>query len=131
MGRDTVPGFAAAVRRLREAKGWSLEELGAECGTHPQSVAKIEREDRAPSLRLGLALARVLGVTVEEMCANEVPPKKRGRGRPPTALAPLGDSPPIDKIEETTASKKPATRREAKSIRSKSRRNANRRANDA
>jgi transcriptional regulator with XRE-family HTH domain len=65
---DIVPGFAAAVKRLREAKGWSQMRLAVAAGTHSQTVSNVEREERAPSLRIALALAAALDVTVDEMC---------------------------------------------------------------
>ena len=64
MGRDTVPGFGAKLRELREAAGLTQTQLGERAGTHFTAVAKIETDERAPSLRLGLALARALGVSV-------------------------------------------------------------------
>lgn len=75
MGRDTVPGFAAALRRLRAEKGFTIDTLADASGVHRDSIAKLEREDRAPSLRLAFQLADVLGVAVDQL--REAPGRKR------------------------------------------------------
>jgi len=48
--------------------------------------AKLEREDRAPSLRIAFDLADALGVAVDDMrdkeAEAEAKPERRPRGRP-------------------------------------------------
>lgn len=63
--RDMIPGFGAAVRARREAAKLSLVELAEKAGTHFASVSKIERNQRAPSLRVAAALASALGVSLD------------------------------------------------------------------
>ena len=63
--RDMVPGFGAALKARREAKGLSLEKLAQLAGTHFTSISKLERNQRAPSLRLALDLASALEVTLD------------------------------------------------------------------
>lgn len=63
--RDLIPGFGAAVRARREAAKLSLVELAVKADTHFASVSKIERNQRAPSLRMAVSLASALGVTVD------------------------------------------------------------------
>jgi transcriptional regulator with XRE-family HTH domain len=77
MGRDTVPGFASRMRALRESKGLSIDGLSELSGVHRDSIAKLEREERAPSLRIALALADALGVAVDSM--RDGPAAKKGK----------------------------------------------------
>ncbi len=70
MGRGLVPGFAANLKRIREGKGISVEDLATASGIHWDSIYRIEREDRAPSLRVALDLANALGVTIDELCGK-------------------------------------------------------------
>src|SRR4051794_16346524 len=74
MGRDTVSGFAAALRRLREQKGLTIDTLAEASGIHRDSIAKLEREDRAPSLRIAFQLADALGVKVDDLRERDVAP---------------------------------------------------------
>lgn len=68
--RDLVPGFGAAVRHRRESMGLSLTAFAERTGTHFTSVSKVERGQRAPSLRLAVELARALDVSIEVLLAD-------------------------------------------------------------
>lgn len=74
MGRDTVPGFAARLKQLREAAGLTQPALAEKAGTHFTSIARLESESRAPSLRLALAIADALGVSIVDLL-----PAKKGK----------------------------------------------------
>lgn len=50
------------VRRLREAKGWSQEDLAENANLHRTYVSGIERGVRNPSLTIVFKLATALGV---------------------------------------------------------------------
>ena len=65
--RDTVPGFGAAVRARRTARGLSLEFLAHKAGTHQTTISKIENGQRAPSLLLARKLAAALGIGVDTL----------------------------------------------------------------
>lgn len=54
------------VKRLREARGWSQEELARKIGITQAAVGKIERNEIARSKHLP-ALARELGVTLHQI----------------------------------------------------------------
>ena len=60
-----IPG--AVLRRLREAQGWSREQAAERAGIAVDTLGRFEREEHVPSLPVALALARVFGVTVEEL----------------------------------------------------------------
>jgi hypothetical protein len=61
-GRDLVPGFAGMVTAGREAMGRSMAELARQAGLPVNPVGAIEREVRAPSLRVAPALVVALGL---------------------------------------------------------------------
>jgi putative molybdopterin biosynthesis protein len=95
------PG-AADGRRLRlarQARGFSQQQLAGMAGVSRQAVSGVESGLSDPSLRVALALARALGMTVEEMFgpASLTPPvgaepvAPLGGEGARVALAPMGD----------------------------------------
>jgi putative transcriptional regulator len=55
------------VRDLRQAKGLSQSQLGAQLGVSRQTVNAIEADRYSPSLPLAIAIARFFGLAVEEI----------------------------------------------------------------
>jgi len=55
------------VRHFRQAQGWSQGELAARAGISRTAVSAIEGGRLVPSVAAALALARVLGCTVEDL----------------------------------------------------------------
>lgn len=55
------------VRELREAKGWSQEELGFKSGLHRNYVGGIERGERNVAIVNVAKLAKALGVRPSEL----------------------------------------------------------------
>jgi transcriptional regulator with XRE-family HTH domain len=75
--------FAGRLKELREAKGWTQEELARKAGVSQRGIANWELGLRAPSWPNVVALAEALGVPTDTFLK---PPAKRppaGRGRPP------------------------------------------------
>jgi putative molybdopterin biosynthesis protein len=83
---DRGAGGGTALRLARQARGFSQQQLAGMAGVSRQAVSAVESGLSDPSLRVALALARALGMTVEELF---------GPGGPATpvaarAVAPLG-----------------------------------------
>ena len=55
------------VKDLRVAAGLRQEDLAARTGVSRQTIISIERGRYNPSLELAWKLARMLGVTIEEL----------------------------------------------------------------
>lgn len=55
------------VRRLREARAMSQAELGALVGTNQSMISQVELGSTKPSYDRLVALARVLGVSLDDL----------------------------------------------------------------
>lgn len=60
-------GIGGKIRKLREAKGWSMAELAEEVGLTYKYVHKLEVGDRSPSRVTVAKLAVVLGVEPQDL----------------------------------------------------------------
>lgn len=67
------------IAAAREARGWSMAELARRAELSVNTVSAIEREIRAPSLRVATALVRALDLWNRLRTPAKVvhPPKKR------------------------------------------------------
>jgi putative molybdopterin biosynthesis protein len=74
------------LRLARQARGFSQQQLAGMAGVSRQAVSAVESGLSDPSLRVALALARALGLTVEEIFGPGTP-VARVSARP---VAPLG-----------------------------------------
>lgn len=59
--------LGARIRKLREAVGWSQEELAHQADLHRTYVGGVERGERNISAKNIFAIARALGVGSEEL----------------------------------------------------------------
>jgi len=96
----------ARLRQARQARGYSQQQLAGMAGVSRQAVSAVESGQSDPSLRVALALAQALGMTVEELFGAEgtiepVPARvigddgaagRRGARGARVTLAPMGDS---------------------------------------
>ena len=55
------------LKERRAALGVNQQEMGRLCGVSRQTISLIERGDYSPSVNLALTIAKVCGVTVEEV----------------------------------------------------------------
>ena len=60
------------LRELRSARGWSQAELAAQLGVSRQTVNALEVGKYDPSLPLAFKLARLFGLSIEEIFIDEV-----------------------------------------------------------
>jgi molybdate-binding protein/transcriptional regulator with XRE-family HTH domain len=89
----------ANLRFARQARGFSQQQLASMAGVSRQAVSAVESGHSDPSLRVALALAQALGLSVEELfgpgepatpvTAVSVAPLRGKTDR--VALAPVGD----------------------------------------
>ena len=59
--------FARNLRALREAAGWSQEDLAHRCGLHRTYVGSVERGERNISIDNMERLASTLGARLDEI----------------------------------------------------------------
>ncbi len=59
------------VKELRNARGWTQEQLADFVGVSRQSINSIERDRYVPSLLLALTFAKVFGCTTDEIFTLE------------------------------------------------------------
>ena len=88
----------AKLRLARQARGFSQQQLAGMAGVSRQAVSAVESGQSDPSLRVALALAQALGMTVEELFGSAetiplVPARPVGPLGPAgrVELAPIGD----------------------------------------
>jgi transcriptional regulator with XRE-family HTH domain len=62
--------FPAALRRLRESKGWTAYRLAKESDVSQITLARLEAGGRDPQLSTLVKLADALGVTLDELCGR-------------------------------------------------------------
>ena len=65
------------IRVRRQEALLSQEELGLKVGVTQEMICKIERGTKLPSLPLGIAIAEVLGCTVDELVKGNSKRKNR------------------------------------------------------
>jgi putative molybdopterin biosynthesis protein len=80
----------AKLRFARQARGYSQQQLAGMAGVSRQAVSAVESGQSDPSLRVALALAQALGMTVEELFGAEgaiaaVPARLLGEDQEPGA----------------------------------------------
>ena len=59
------------LRHLRAARNWSQAELGVRVGVSRQAIIAIETGRFDPSLPLAFRLARVFGLSIEDIFADD------------------------------------------------------------
>ena len=55
------------VRELREARGWSQQDLATKLGVSRQTIISIEHGKYDPSLPLAFAIAKVFALHIEDI----------------------------------------------------------------
>ena len=63
---DTLVKLGVNLRRAREAKGWSQEELAYKCGVHRTYVGSVERGEYNVTILTLRKLTRALGMSLRD-----------------------------------------------------------------
>jgi putative molybdopterin biosynthesis protein len=87
-GGAATGNSGARLRLARQARGFSQQQLAGMAGVSRQAVSAVESGLSDPSLRVALALARALGLNIEELFGPETP-ELQVDARP---VAPLGEA---------------------------------------
>jgi putative transcriptional regulator len=66
-----VPSILNRVKELRNARGWTQEQLAKAVGVSRQSINSIERDRYVPSLLLALTFAQVFGCSTDQIFTME------------------------------------------------------------
>lgn len=60
--------FGERVRKIRQERRWSQQELSLRAGISTPHISSIERNKRYPSLEYAMRMAEALGVTIQALC---------------------------------------------------------------
>ena len=69
--RRDLPALKNSIRKLRQEREWSQQELAEHLGVSRQTVNALEAGRWDPSLKLALAVAALFDTTVEEIFEPE------------------------------------------------------------
>lgn len=67
------------VKKLRAARGWSLEELAAASGVSRSMLSEIERERANPTLTVAARIARAFELTLQDLLGGAESPTEKIR----------------------------------------------------
>ncbi|MDP9728665.1 helix-turn-helix domain-containing protein [Alicyclobacillus tolerans] len=62
--------FGYRIRRIRQQRDWSQQELALRSGISTPHISSLERDIRQPSLEYAKRLANALGVPLTALCDN-------------------------------------------------------------
>ena len=68
---DIRKRFGKRVKALREAKGWSQEELADRAGLHRTYISAVERAVRNPTLTVIDRIANALDVNIAKLFQSQ------------------------------------------------------------
>lgn len=68
-----IESFGKRVRETRKARGMSMRELARCVGMSHVAIQRIEHSTRGPRLQTAVAIAYVLGVSIDELAYDTSP----------------------------------------------------------
>lgn len=66
-----IPMLTTKIKEYRQKAGIKQEELGEMAGVRRETIFRLEKGLYNPSLKLAMDIAKVFGVTVEELFSFE------------------------------------------------------------
>jgi len=76
MNKEIVPDWGERIRKARESRGLSRQELGAMVGEKTTTIAKIENHELRPPDEKAKKIEKVLGITLFQEVKQAVLKKK-------------------------------------------------------
>ena len=67
MANDSIPGLGDRLRSMRQRRSLTLADVAGQTGIAVSTLSRLESGGRRPTLELLLPLARVYGVTLDEL----------------------------------------------------------------
>ncbi len=61
------PALGLAIKELREARGWTQEELASNAGTTVGTISRVEAAKNAPAWATVMQIIDALGVSLTEL----------------------------------------------------------------
>lgn len=77
--KQQLAALGTAIRRFREMRGWSQEQLAERVELHRTYIGGVERGERNLCLLNILSIADALGVPPHEVIAAAFPPRRPTR----------------------------------------------------
>ena len=66
-----VEGFTCYLKRYRQLKGLTQEQLADLVGVRRETIMRLEKAQYNPSLKLAIDISRAVGVPIEEIFVFE------------------------------------------------------------
>ena len=88
------------LRALRQARGWTLDDLAARAHVGASTISRMETGQRRLAVDQLVTLARALGVTLDDLLADDdgddvvIRPTPRGDGAAPCGSSAGATTPP-------------------------------------
>lgn len=64
--------FGKKIKKYRESKGWSQEQLAKELNTSKQVISRYENEQRSPKIDVAIEYAKILNIPIPNLIDDTV-----------------------------------------------------------
>ena len=72
MGEDIISDYSPVIRKAREERGWTQEELALKIKVKASLIRKVERGEILPEDSLRKKLENALGIKLTERVSNDI-----------------------------------------------------------